>query len=60
MDIPASEVGYTSATTGKGDHEAHKGHVVALDKNNKKTFRKCRYSVIIRALFITSILLFQK
>jgi hypothetical protein len=27
-----SEVSYTSATTGRGDHEVHKGHVVALEK----------------------------
>jgi hypothetical protein len=32
MGFPASEVGYTSAPTGRGDHEVHKGHVVALDK----------------------------
>jgi heme/copper-type cytochrome/quinol oxidase subunit 3 len=31
MGIPTSEVGYTSATTGRGDHEVHKGHVVGLD-----------------------------
>jgi hypothetical protein len=30
MGVPASEVGYTSVTTGRGDHEVHKGHVVAL------------------------------
>jgi hypothetical protein len=30
MGVPTSEVGYTSATTGRGDHEVHKGHVVAL------------------------------
>jgi hypothetical protein len=30
MGVPALEVGYTSATTGRGDHEVHKGHVVAL------------------------------
>jgi hypothetical protein len=30
MGFPASEVGYTSATTGRGDHEARKEHVVAL------------------------------
>jgi hypothetical protein len=30
MGIPTSEVGYTSAKTGRGDHEVHKGHVVAL------------------------------
>jgi hypothetical protein len=32
MVVPTSEVGYTSATTGRGDHEVHKGHVVALAK----------------------------
>jgi hypothetical protein len=30
MGVPTSEVGYISATTGRGDHEVHKGHVVAL------------------------------
>jgi hypothetical protein len=30
MGIPTSEYGYTSATTRRGDHEVHKGHVVAL------------------------------
>jgi hypothetical protein len=35
MGVPTSEVGYTSATTGRRDHEVHKGHVVALDKNKK-------------------------
>jgi hypothetical protein len=30
MGVPALEVGYTSATTGRGDHEVRKGHVVAL------------------------------
>jgi hypothetical protein len=30
MGVPTSEVGYTSATTGRGDHEVHTGHVVAL------------------------------
>jgi hypothetical protein len=34
MGVPTSEVGYTSATTGRGDHEVHKGHVVALEKKN--------------------------
>jgi hypothetical protein len=30
MGVPASEVGYTSATNGRGDHEVHKEHVVEL------------------------------
>jgi hypothetical protein len=32
MGVPTSEVGYTSATTRRGDHEVYKGHVVALAK----------------------------
>jgi hypothetical protein len=28
MGVPTSEVGYTSATTGREDHEVHKRHVV--------------------------------
>jgi hypothetical protein len=32
MGVPKSEVGYTLATDGRGDHEVHKGHVVALAK----------------------------
>jgi hypothetical protein len=35
MGVPSSEVGYTSATTRRGDHEVHDGHV-ALGK--KKYF----------------------
>jgi hypothetical protein len=30
MGVPTSEVGYSSATTGRRDHEVHKGHVMAL------------------------------
>jgi hypothetical protein len=29
MGAPTSDVGYASTTTGRGDHEVHKGHVVA-------------------------------
>jgi hypothetical protein len=32
MSVPTLETGYSSATTGRGDHEVHKGHVVALGK----------------------------
>jgi hypothetical protein len=39
MGIPTSEVGYTSATTGSGYHEVHKGHVVVNTKNKNNT--KC-------------------
>jgi hypothetical protein len=30
MGVPTSEVGYTSATTWRGDHKVHKGHAEAL------------------------------
>jgi hypothetical protein len=36
MDVPTSEIGYTLATTRRGDHAVHKGHVVALENNNNK------------------------
>jgi hypothetical protein len=39
MGVPNTEVGYTSATTGKGDNEVHKGHVVALERK-KTTFSR--------------------
>jgi hypothetical protein len=32
MGVPTSEVGYTSVTTGRGDHEVHKRHVVGRGK----------------------------
>jgi hypothetical protein len=35
MGVPTSEVGYTSATVGRGDHEVHKGHVGALRGKNE-------------------------
>jgi hypothetical protein len=30
MGVPTLEAGYTLATTGREDHEVHKGHAVAL------------------------------
>jgi hypothetical protein len=44
MGVPTSEVGYTSATTGRGDDEVHKGHVVALGRK--------KYSAIILPLLL--------
>jgi hypothetical protein len=39
MGVPTSEIGYTSATAERGDHEVHKGHVVvALEKQTNKHF----------------------
>jgi hypothetical protein len=34
MDVPNLEVGYTSATTRRGDHKVHDGNVLALENNN--------------------------
>jgi hypothetical protein len=36
MGVSTLEVGYTSATTGRGDHEVHNGHVVALGGKKKQ------------------------
>jgi hypothetical protein len=41
MGVTTSEVGYTSATTGRGDHEVHKGHVVALGEEKKTLYNNC-------------------
>jgi hypothetical protein len=35
MSVPTSEVGDASATTRRGDHEVHKGHVVVLEEETK-------------------------
>jgi hypothetical protein len=45
MGFPTSEVGYTSATVGRGDHEVHKGHVVALAKKLREYgFAEIKYN----------------
>jgi hypothetical protein len=43
MGVSALEVGYTSATTRRGDHEVHKGHVVALGE--KKVLGRRNFQV---------------
>jgi hypothetical protein len=35
MGFPTSEVGYTSATTGRENHEVNKGHVVVLGERER-------------------------
>jgi hypothetical protein len=40
MGVPTLKVGYTSATTGWGDHEVYKGHVVALERK-KNLIKLC-------------------
>jgi hypothetical protein len=46
MGVPTSEVGYTSATTGRADHEVHKGNVVALEKERKKRKKLGAYDIV--------------
>jgi hypothetical protein len=50
MGVPASEVGYTSATPGRGDHEVHYGHVVALEEEDIKHFNNCDFLKIILSI----------
>jgi hypothetical protein len=45
MGVPTSEVGYTWATTGRGDHEVHKGHVVAKWEGKQKVIYKTHLQV---------------
>jgi hypothetical protein len=47
MGVPTLEVGYTSATTGRGDHEVHKGHVVAFEKKLKKNIGTFEHAIKI-------------
>jgi hypothetical protein len=48
MGVPTSEVRYTLATAGRGEHKVHKGHVVAL--GSKELYHGvthvCQYSVV--------------
>jgi hypothetical protein len=34
MGVPTSDFGYTSTTTGRGDHEVLKEHVVEMERKN--------------------------
>jgi hypothetical protein len=43
MGVPTSEVGYTSATAGRGDHEVHKGHVMAFGKKEKVSHKTIQF-----------------
>jgi hypothetical protein len=60
MGVPAFEVGYTSATTGRGDHEVHKGHVVALEEKKLKFYKPeqvyiMKHYIIIIIIFICTV-----
>jgi hypothetical protein len=46
MGVTTSEVSYTSATTGRGDHEVHEGHVVALA--TKKYYVNINNNVVMK------------
>jgi hypothetical protein len=55
MGVPNSDVGYTSTTTERGDHEVHKGHVVALEKK----IIKIKADNYMKCNFISEMLLLQ-
>jgi hypothetical protein len=52
MGVPTSEVGYTSATTGRGDHEVRKGHVVALERGGENPILEAVYSLYLYGLIM--------
>jgi hypothetical protein len=41
MGVPTSEVGYTTATAGRGKHEVNKGYVVAF--GDKHIVARCHH-----------------
>jgi hypothetical protein len=47
MDVPTSKVGYTSATTGRADHEVHKGHVVELERERGDFPLSCKHLMTV-------------
>jgi hypothetical protein len=51
MGVPALEVSYTSSTTGRGDHEVLKGHVVALEKKTLTQSGSEGREVLVAILF---------
>jgi hypothetical protein len=48
MGAPPPDVGYTSATTWRGDHEVHKGYVVAFGKKERK--KGCAIEILPRTM----------
>jgi predicted ATP-dependent Lon-type protease len=50
MGVPTSEVSYTLATTGMGDHEVHKGHVKKKCCNNS-LWISAGYNVVASTFF---------
>jgi hypothetical protein len=48
MGVRTSEVGHTSATAGRGDHEVHKGYVVVLEKKEKEKTSEIRHTWIVK------------
>jgi uncharacterized membrane protein len=57
MGVTTSEVGYTSATTERGDHKVRKGHVVA--KKKKCTTSNCIWTAQTIIIIIITISFMQ-
>jgi hypothetical protein len=49
MGIPTSEVSYTLATTRRGDHEDHKGHVFARGGGIPETANLQQHNLILQS-----------
>jgi hypothetical protein len=55
MGVPTTEVGYTSVTTGRGDHEVHKGHVGTKETSEIRSYTTENVGVLdhhYKALYI--------
>jgi hypothetical protein len=59
MGVPTSEVGYISATAGRGDHEVHLGHVVALGDKKIVTFMQGIYNYTPKPSRVSSYVVLQ-
>ena len=56
MGVPTSEVGYTPAMPRRGDHEVHKGQVVAMEKKNYRLYYALCEQSFIQPIIIWNVL----
>jgi hypothetical protein len=52
MGVPTSEIGYNSATTGRGVHEVRRGHPVALEKKRIGLCDRKTLCYLVKVMFI--------
>jgi hypothetical protein len=56
MGVPTSEIGYTSVTIGRGGHEVHKGHVVALEEISSSSKHRLMWRLDLQLISIVNII----